>query len=762
MQGKTINGFTLKFLLGKGGMAEVWYAENEIGMKAAVKIMSEELSHNTQMQERFLNEAKVMVKLDHPNIRKVYGYGNIDGRPGIIMEYLDGSDLKSRMKQGQRFTEAELERWWNQLVYALNYTHTQNVVHRDIKPSNIFIDGKGDVKLLDFGIAKVADTTSGTMTGSTLGTRIYMSPEQVKDPKHVGPKSDVYSLAVSFVHLLTGKAPYDSTTSSDYDIQVSIVTKPIDMDMVPDAWRNFLTPYLNKEPDMRPALRHFEAMTTPPKTVEDEETKVEQSVSPDVDEGTIVDEGPKPEPKPAPKTQPKLIETKAKPSQPSDKPKKKVGLWVGLGLGVAAVVVVLLGIILSKSLTNKSTNGSYFICEVSSKDVVRALSNDSQDPTFLEALELASIGQWLNGYEVDFVTLFGESYEYVDPNAKLASIFLYEFKDKGINVHSSNDDVLRVLKSEYDAVVDRSCQIMQTRLQRFCDQEQTLFGKIKFDMKKMDDSRIRVDFPNNTFNDAQLMSIRKMMNTQGSLGFYETYKGDEICQCFDEANAKLAQNIDNSFEGVDVGYLSDEEAMAVFQAMNPLHAVLQVICYTKEVGGDASYASVGIAQVKDTAAINQMLAETKDCFPRNLKLAWTAKPLTLFGAGDNGEDIEALDLVALKVSQSGGPALGGEVITKATQEFNSSYNMPEISIEMNQEGKAAWKRLTGNNIGRQIAIVFDGYVYSYPVVNAEIPNGRSTISGGGMTVEDAKDLAIILSAGALPVPTNLIEEGIVP
>ena len=319
MQNKIINGFTLQRLLGTGGMAEVWYAENEIGLKAAVKILSEELSHNAQMQERFLNEAKVMVKLDHPNIRKVYGYGSIDGRPAIIMEYLDGSDLKKRMKDGQRFTQEELVKWWNQLVDALNYTHAQNIVHRDIKPSNIFIDQKGNAKLLDFGIAKVADTTTGTLTGSTLGTRIYMSPEQVKDPKRVGTASDVYSLAVSFVHLLTGKAPYDSTTSSDYDIQVSIVTKPVDVSKVPVEWRGFLVPYLAKNPEDRPVLRPFEAGTSEAPDKTDESN----------DEGTIVGDASK-------KQEPK-IEDESK--------NKKKWLWIGLGIAAAAVVAL---VVLSK------------------------------------------------------------------------------------------------------------------------------------------------------------------------------------------------------------------------------------------------------------------------------------------------------------------------------------------------------------------------------------------------------------------------------
>ena len=261
MQGQTINGYTLKSRLGEGGMAEVWYAENEIGKPAAVKILNENLSRNTQIVERFHNEALVMVKLDHPNIRQVYGYGYIGNRHCIIMEYLDGDDLEALLKSGRRFTDEEVRRWWNQTVDALNYTHAMDIVHRDIKPSNLFLDKKGNIKLLDFGIAKVKESMSMTRTGMTMGTLMYMSPEQVKDPKRVGVKSDEYSLAVSFVHLLTGKPIYDNETSSEYDIQVSIVTQPVDLSSLPAAWQGFLAPYLEKDPDKRPALRHFEETT---------------------------------------------------------------------------------------------------------------------------------------------------------------------------------------------------------------------------------------------------------------------------------------------------------------------------------------------------------------------------------------------------------------------------------------------------------------------------------------------------------------------
>lgn len=255
MQRRTINGFALKRPLGAGGMAEVWYAENAAGKPAAVKVLNENLTHNQQIVERFHNEALVMVKLRHPNIRQVYGYGMLGGRHCIVMEYLDGSDLEDLMEKGRRFTDDELRRWWNQIADTLNYTHSMGVVHRDIKPSNLFLDKYGNIKLLDFGIAKLKESMSMTRTGAMMGTLIYMSPEQVLDSKNIDYRSDIYSLAVTFVHLLSGKAPYDSTTSGDYAVRKGIVEKYLDLSAFPIEWQNLLHPYLEKNPQKRPALR---------------------------------------------------------------------------------------------------------------------------------------------------------------------------------------------------------------------------------------------------------------------------------------------------------------------------------------------------------------------------------------------------------------------------------------------------------------------------------------------------------------------------
>ncbi|MBR1513187.1 MAG: protein kinase [Bacteroidales bacterium] len=272
MQGKTINGYTLQYRLGKGGMAEVWYAENAIGKKAAVKLLFPQFCDDENTVARFENEAKVMVKLEHPYIRQVYDYTKMQDRPCIIMEYLEGNDLKSLMEKGTVFNAVDLVKWWNQMTQALNYTHAMGVVHRDIKPANVFVDKHGNIKLLDFGIAKNEGNNAYTKTGKGLGTRIYMSPEQVKDPKRVDYRSDYYSLAVTFVHLLTGKKPYDMDTSSEFEVMMKIVNTPLDMSGVPVSWQAFLKPYLEKEPDKRPRLSTFGNVAAEPQPKKEETT----------------------------------------------------------------------------------------------------------------------------------------------------------------------------------------------------------------------------------------------------------------------------------------------------------------------------------------------------------------------------------------------------------------------------------------------------------------------------------------------------------
>ena len=424
--------------------------------------------------------------------------------------------------------------------------------------------------------------------------------------------------------------------------------------------------------------------------------------------------------------------------------------------------------------------------EVSVKDIVKALSGNSQDPIFLEAMDLATQRQEKS--EGDFVTLFGQAFEEAaqkanNPDARLASIFLYEFKDKGITVNSSNSDVLKVLKSECDGAVDRSYQILGTRIDRF--------GVAQPNIQKMENSgRILVELPG--IKDPK--RVRKLLQGTAQLEFWETYNFSEIQQYLMDANAKLAETrkAKNALEETEtepateiveadstivaeadstamaaadstanedlLGQLNENSEEEVTEEENPDQFAENNPLFSKLMVMNSNTARVGMAQVKDTAAINQMLAETRSLFPRNLKLAWTVKPEVL--TGNDGESVEVLDLVALKMSRDNTCALGGEVITDARQDYGQG-NQVEVTIQMNPEGAKAWKRLTGENIGKQIAIVLDDLVYSYPVVNGEIPNGRSSISGGGMTIEEAQDLANILKAGKLPAPARILEEQVV-
>ncbi len=260
MENTTINGYTLQYKLGEGGMAEVWYAENALGKPTAIKVLQKRLCGMVEVVSRFENEARLMVQLNHPHIRNIYDYATMDDCPCMVMEYLEGQDLSQRLKQGEKFSTGQLAGWWNDLVDALQYTHLKNIIHRDIKPSNLFVTEEGKIKVLDFGIAKIKDNITVTQTGSRMGTLLYMSPEQVYDVKNLTYKTDIYSLAVTFYHLVTGNAPYDTTKISDFEVQESIVRKNIDTSSLPQPWRSLLPGYLYKNAEDRAELRKIDSV----------------------------------------------------------------------------------------------------------------------------------------------------------------------------------------------------------------------------------------------------------------------------------------------------------------------------------------------------------------------------------------------------------------------------------------------------------------------------------------------------------------------
>lgn len=429
--------------------------------------------------------------------------------------------------------------------------------------------------------------------------------------------------------------------------------------------------------------------------------------------------------------------------------------------------------------------GMNVMLELSVKEIVVSLANNSKDETFRQAIEMAEQKQ--KDSQSDFVTLFQESFEEIDPNAQLSAIFsTVELKDR-INYNSTNNEVIAEINHEVDAAFGRTLNILRTRIDRY--------GVAQPNIQPIASTgRIMVELP----GVKEPERVRKLLQGTAQLEFWETYQFSEISQFFNEANAQLAKTLpeikstnpeetteksttdepakattseetdDNladdattedddllkQIEESDSTATEAEQGFEDYAQKNPLYAYLQPSFYQSQDGNyyPAQSATVGYAKIQDTARVNNMLKKVQNIFPRNLKLAWMVKP------SETNSDV--LELLALKVSTRDGAApLTGEVITDARQDYDATGNV-EISMTMNTDGARIWKRLTGDNINRQVAIVLDNFVYSAPNVNNEIPSGRSSISGH-FTLEEAKDLANILEAGKLPAPARIVQEEVV-
>jgi serine/threonine protein kinase len=240
-------------LIGEGGMASVYEAKHQVlNTRAAIKILSPVLTSNPKIRERFLNEARLMATLDHPNITKVIDFEEFSHQLYIIMEYLEGEELTDKIKKNGSLKDEEIENYFSQILSAFQYAHENGIVHRDIKPSNIFVLKNGQIKILDFGIAKLfGEGNESTQAGTQLGTPIYMSPEQVKSDRSIDHRSDIYSLGVTLYFAVTGKTPYDSNTNSQFDIYNKIVYEPLPNLPTDSKFSKIIEKACNKNRDLR-------------------------------------------------------------------------------------------------------------------------------------------------------------------------------------------------------------------------------------------------------------------------------------------------------------------------------------------------------------------------------------------------------------------------------------------------------------------------------------------------------------------------------
>ena len=397
--------------------------------------------------------------------------------------------------------------------------------------------------------------------------------------------------------------------------------------------------------------------------------------------------------------------------------------------------------------------GMNVMLQVQLKDLVKALAGGNEAPEFTKALALAE-ERSVNS-RLDYITLFAEAWEETSNGMPLAQIFgTYEMREK-IGPESTNAQVIEVIRGESESAISNSFNVLRNRIDRF--------GVTQPNIQKLGNSgRILVELP----GVKEPERVRKLLQGTASLEFWATYDNAEIEAYLAEANATLANLLADTeevaveaapaAEGDDLlaeelkQAETDAAAEVAYRKQNPLFSVLQP-------SGARGYACIGYAHYADTALVNKYLAmpQVKQLFPPEFKPMWSVKA----SAMDPNANI--FELVAIKASSRDGKApLDGGSVTDARVSYGNTGGNPGVSMSMNAEGANVWARLTKDNIGKQVAIVLDGMVYSYPTVNSEITGGSSEITGN-FTIEEAEDLANVLKSGKLPAPATIIQEQVV-
>ena len=415
--------------------------------------------------------------------------------------------------------------------------------------------------------------------------------------------------------------------------------------------------------------------------------------------------------------------------------------------------------------------GMNVMLEISVEDVIRALSNDSKDPIFNQALAQAREEQ--KNSTSDYITLFASAYEKLSNGGKLSYIFNTPELREEITPSSTNEQVIKVLREQAESAIANSFNVLRNRIDRF--------GVTQPNIQRLENSgRILVELP----GVKEPERVRKLLQGTASLEFWATYENNEIYPALEQANAVIrglkeageiadttakVETADSSaaqaatdspalLAKLDSTAVADTAAMqaqdtAAFEAQFPLFAKLHPM--VDEQGQIYGGPVIGRAMSFDTAAVNRymQLPQVKALLPRDIKLFWGIKSADPAGT--------VYDLYAIKANTRDGKApLDGGVVTDAREEYSQHGASAEVSMVMNASGARTWARMTADNVGRSIAIVLDGYVYSAPRVNGEIEGGRSSITGQ-FTIQEAKDLANVLKSGKLPAPARIIQDTVV-
>jgi SecD/SecF fusion protein len=402
--------------------------------------------------------------------------------------------------------------------------------------------------------------------------------------------------------------------------------------------------------------------------------------------------------------------------------------------------------------------GMHVTLEVSPVEIVRAMSGNSKDPAFNKALELAQERQKTNS-NTPFTALFAQAYKEVAPGQSLARIFANSVnKDRKIDLNSSDSKVIAAIDKEEEDAIGRSFDILRKRVDKF-GVNQPNIQRVK------GTGRIQVELPGVDNPDR----VRKLLQGQAKLEFYEVwgqnevvpYLGqlDQILSAKEKAGASpavAAAGTDSTKTGAAKG---DTTSLAA-QLAKKTPAKAKTDSTANPKGGALARlltmpGALGV-NLRDTAQMNRLLRsdEARSVLPNNMVLLYTSKPVEA-----NGQQF--LRLVAVKKDRTGTTAapISGEVVSDARMDYDQT-GRPEVSMSMNPTGARKWGKMTGANIGKQVAVVLDDVVYSDPVVQSEITGGNTQISGN-FTIDEAQDLAQVLKAGKLPAPTRIVEEAVV-
>ena len=407
--------------------------------------------------------------------------------------------------------------------------------------------------------------------------------------------------------------------------------------------------------------------------------------------------------------------------------------------------------------------GMNVILEVSVPDVIKALADNKPDEAFNQAL--ANAAKQAISSQDDVITLFVREYHKIAPDARLSELFAtQQLKDK-VNQKTSDAEVEKVLRTEVKAAVDNSYNVLRTRIDRF--------GVVQPNIQSLEDKmgRIMVELP----GIKEPERVRKLLQGSANLEFRETYNAKDVAPYLQAADNKLRSILANEAPA-DSAAVDSTAAPVVAQATStadslaaalkgenkaqsvdlaqikkehPLLAVLQV-------NSSGQGPVVAYANYKDTADINKYLSmkEIQAELPKDLRLKWGVSAYEYDPKG------QTFELYAIRSTERNGRApLEGDVVVSAKDEYDQ-FGKPAVSMSMNTDGSRRWAQLTKQNIGKSIAIVLDGYVYSAPNVNTEITGGNSQITGH-FTPEQAKDLANVLKSGKMPAPARIVQEDIV-